>query len=411
MQFHQTELDNGLNVIAEINPAVQSVAFGFYVRTGARDETAEVSGVSHFLEHMVFKGTEKYSADDVNRIFDEIGARYNASTSEEVTLFYAAILPEYLPQTFELLSSILYPTLQDDDFEMEKKVILEEIGMYDDQPGFTAYETAMQAHFAGHPLGRSILGSQESITALTAEQMREYHREHYQAGNITLAVAGNTDWERIVSLANQFCSQWPAGKLNRPTDEANPKFCVHTLTKEGSVQEHVIQLAKAPPADDDLRYAAEILAVIVGDDSGSRMYWELVDPGYAEAAELGYNEYEGSGTYLTYLSCAPDDVTDLLSRINKIYAEVNQKGVTEAELEQAKNKVASRVVLRSERPMGRLASLGSNWVYRQEYCSVQHDLNTLQALSTKNIQELLEQYPLAQTSTAAVGPLDKLVIN
>ena len=411
MQFHQTKLANGLNVIAELNPAVQSVAFGFYVRTGARDESLEVSGVSHFLEHMVFKGTEKYSADDVNRIFDEIGARYNASTSEEVTLFYTAILPEYLPQTFELLASILYPTLRDDDFDMEKKVILEEIGMYDDQPGFTAYEAVMQAHFVGHPLGRSILGTNESITALTADQMRQYHRDHYLAGNITLAVAGNTNWQQVVSLTEQYCNHWPSGELNRPVDEAEPVNCVKTLTKTGSIQEHIIQLAKAPPADNDLRYAAEILSVIVGDDSGSRMYWELVDPGHAEAAELGYNEYDGSGTYLTYLSCAPDDVPALLNRINTIYDQVNQEGVSEEELQQAKNKVASRVVLRSERPMGRLSSLGGNWVYRQEYCSVEHDLQTLKALTTNDIRTLLEKYPLAQTSTAAVGPLESLDID
>ena len=181
MNFHETALDNGLNVVAELNPHVHSVAVGFFVRAGSRDETAEVSGVSHFLEHMAFKGNERYTADDVNRIFDEIGAKYNAQTSEEVTLFYAAILPEYFPQTFELLTAILSPSLRQEDFDMEKKVILEEIGMYEDQPSFTAYEKSMQLHFKGHPLGQSILGTAESIQALTAEQMRQYHRDNYKA--------------------------------------------------------------------------------------------------------------------------------------------------------------------------------------------------------------------------------------
>ena len=122
MKFHQTTLDNGLNIVAELNPSAQSLAVGFFVRTGSRDETSEVSGVSHFLEHMAFKGNETYSADDVNRIFDEVGAKHNASTSEEITLFYAAILPEYLPRTFEILSGLLYPSLRQDDFDMEKKV-------------------------------------------------------------------------------------------------------------------------------------------------------------------------------------------------------------------------------------------------------------------------------------------------
>ena len=138
MEFHETTLENGLTVIAELNPAAQSVATGVFVRTGSRDETEDVSGVSHFLEHMAFKGNDVYTADDVNRIFDELGANYNASTSEEVTQFYAAILPEYLPNAVEMLSTLLYPSLRQDDFEMEKNVILEEIGMYGDQPTLTA---------------------------------------------------------------------------------------------------------------------------------------------------------------------------------------------------------------------------------------------------------------------------------
>ncbi|MCA8989051.1 MAG: insulinase family protein, partial [Planctomycetaceae bacterium] len=170
VKFEHLQLPNGLNIVAEINPNVHSVAFGFFVRVGSRDETAEVSGVSHFLEHMVFKGTETLSPLDVNRIFDEVGAKYNASTSEEITLFYAAVLPEYFATTFSLIASILYPTLRSDDFDMEKKVILEEIGMYDDMPAFSAYEKLMQLHFQGHPLSQSILGSVSSITDLTAEQ-------------------------------------------------------------------------------------------------------------------------------------------------------------------------------------------------------------------------------------------------
>ncbi len=190
MQFHHTELDNGLTVIAELNPDAQSVAAGYFVKTGSRDETPEVSGVSHFLEHMAFKGDERYTAEDVNRIFDELGARYNASTSEEITTYYAAVLPEYLPKTLEMLSGLIRPSLRVEDFDLEKNVILEEIGMYDDQPSFLAYDKAMSAHFAGHPLGNSILGSVDSISGLSSEQMRSYHAERYRAGNLIFADRG-----------------------------------------------------------------------------------------------------------------------------------------------------------------------------------------------------------------------------
>ena len=238
--------------------------------------------------------------------------------------------------------------------------------------------------------------------------MQQYHGEHYRGGNIVLAVAGNTEWDEVLSLVETYCGDWPQGRSDRPTDEAAPTGGTEIITKESSQHQHVMQMASAPPADNELRFAAELLSVIVGDDAGSRMYWEIVDPGHAESAELGFNEYDGSGTYMTYLGCDPDATAENLERIRKIYEAVNQEGITDIELQQAKNKVASRVVLRSERPMGRLSSLGGNWVYRQTYRSVQNDLDMLQSLTTADIRKLLDTYPLAQSTTVTIGPLTSL---
>ncbi len=368
----------------------------------------DVNGVSHFLEHMAFKGNEKHSADDVNRIFDEARRVYNASTSEEVTLFYAAVLPEYLTDAFEVLSGLMRLLLRDADFEVERKVILEEIGMYEDQPSFIAYENAMKTHFDGHPLGQSILGSSDSISHLKRDQMANYHREHYRAGNITIAVAGNTDWNDVLRLANQWCGKWEAGSTPRKADEARAKGGTTLTTKEAFTQQHVMQMSPAPSATSSLRMAAELMSVVVGDDSGSRLYWDLVDTGLAESADLSYNEYDGTGAYLTYVCSTPESAGDNLQRVRDIYADVNAKGVTEEELEQARNKAASRIVLRSERPMGRLSSLGSNWVYRNEYRSVQDDLTAYRAITTDDVKAVLKKYPLGQLSTATVGPLKSL---
>ena len=406
MAFHQTTLDNGLEVVAETNPDVHSVAFGFYVKAGARDESPEVSGVSHFLEHMAFKGTERFSAEDVNRIFDELGADNNAATGEESTVYYAATLPEYLPQTFEIQSSILFPTLRQDDFDVEKKVILEEIGMYADQPSSVAYDNAMQAHFRGHPLGKSILGTTETVGRLSSDQMRKYHREHYLAGNIVLAVAGHTDWDSIVELANRHCAHWPQGKSNRQVVAPSPQPSKKFIAKSDCQQEQIIQLAPAPSGSDPLRFAAELMAVIVGDDCNSRLYWELLDPGLVESAELGYYEYEETGAYLTFLNGPPEETKANIERIARIYDEVNQHGITADELEQAKNKVCSRLVLRGERPMGRLGGLGHNWLFRREYRSIADDVNIVQNLRLADIRELLDRYPLSQMTTIGVGPLE-----
>src|SRR5215813_802776 len=203
MSFHSHQLPNGLTIIGETSPSARSVALGFFVRTGSRDETPEVSGVTHFLEHMVFKGTPHRSALDVNRDFDRIGADYNAFTSEENTVFHAAVLPEYVPQAVDILADILRPSLRQDDFDMEKNVIIEEIGMYDDQPMWAAYDVAKKVYFADHPLGNSILGTPESIRALTRDQMHAYFERRYVAPNITVVAAGNFDWPGLVALVQK----------------------------------------------------------------------------------------------------------------------------------------------------------------------------------------------------------------
>lgn len=409
MKFHQATLDNGLQVIAELSPSVHSVGLGYFVRTGSRDETPDVSGVSHFLEHMAFKGNDRYSADDVNRIFDELGAKYNASTSEEITLYHAAVLPEYVPAAHDLLSVLIRPSLRQEDFDTEKKVILEEIGMYDDMPGFIAYDKAMGTYFENHPLGQSILGTTASITALTSEQMRAYHQANYRAGNITLAVAGNYDWDRLLELVRQQCSAWPAGSTLRPLPLPHPQQVTRGILRPSSRQQHCMMMSPAPDGQDSLRFAAEVLAVIVGDDTGSRLYWELVDPGLVDSAELNYNEYDGCGAWFTYLNGEPEATEENLSRIQAILAAVNRDGITSEELERARNKVCSRIVLRGERPMGRLGSLGNNWLYRREYSTLQDDLAAIKSVSPDQIRELLARFPLETLTTITIGPRERLL--
>src|SRR5512147_1339069 len=164
LTFHQTTLPNGLDIVVEANPDSHSLAAGLFVKTGSRDEDAAINGVSHFLEHMMFKGSSKYTWEDVNRIFDEMGARYNAFTSQEMTAYYANVLPEFTERTIEHLAHLLRPAIRNEDFTTEKNVILEEIAMYLDDPGHRLYEKLMDVHFGEHPLSMSVLGSADSIT-------------------------------------------------------------------------------------------------------------------------------------------------------------------------------------------------------------------------------------------------------
>jgi predicted Zn-dependent peptidase len=411
MPFHHHALANGLEIIGETNPAVHSVALGFFVRTGSRDETPEVSGVTHFLEHMIFKGTPRRTALEVNADFDRIGADYNAYTSEENTVFHAAVLPEYLPQAVDILSDILRPSLREDDFTTEKDVIINEIGMYDDRPGYAAYDQAKQLYFADHPLGNSILGTRESIRALHRDQMYDYFRRRYVANNILVAAAGNFDWGALVRLIEEHCGGWQRGiarRLGVRDTHGAAAFAVRTRPPEKTAQEYVYLLSPGPAAKSPLRYAADLLAAVLGDDTGSRLYWALVDPGLADSAGVSYHEYEGTGAYYVSYSCEPDKAQRDLQIVNGVLRQVQQEGVTEEELRSARNKTLARVVRGGERPMGRLQAIGMSWTYQGKYRTVDDDLRAFEAVTVKKVREVLDRYPFDHVTTLALGPLEKL---
>jgi predicted Zn-dependent peptidase len=407
--FHEHRSVNGLQIIGESNPSARSVALGFFVRTGSRDETGDVAGVTHFLEHMVFKGTPRRSALDVNRDFDRIGAHYNAFTSEENTVFYAAILPEYLPQAVDILADILRPSLRDEDFGVEKNVIIEEIGMYEDQPMWSAYDQAKRGYFADHPLGNTILGTADSIRSLRREQMQAYFERRYVAPNITAVAAGNFDWSRLVTLIEERCGAWNSGPVGRlDVREAAGPATFRVVTKPKVVQEHVFLISAGPPADSPWRYAADTIAMAIGDDSGSRLYWALVDPGLAESADMSFHDYEGTGSFYTSFSCEPEHAEENLQIVRKVLADVQRNGITPTELQQAKSKIGSRVVRGSERPMGRMQALGMAWTYLKQYRTVDDDLKAFDAVTLDKIREVLERYPLDRVTTLALGPLEKI---
>jgi predicted Zn-dependent peptidase len=409
MPFHHTRLSNGLTIIGETSPTARSVAVGFFVRTGARDETPEESGVSHFLEHMMFKGTPRRTAEQVNLDFDRIGSSPNAYTSEENTVYYAAVLPEYLPQVVDILADILRPSLRQDDFDTEKKVILEEIRMYEDQPSSVAWENARHLYYQSHPLGNSVLGTHQSIGNLSRDQMRAYFDRRYAANNITLSVAGHYDWNQLVELATEKCSHWksaPVDRTNR-TEWSRPAS-LHVLCRGTIQQEYVLCLTAGPPAESRLRYAADTLALAVGDDSGSRLYWGLVDPGRADSADCSYYENDGSGcVYLSY-TCEPEATEENLSIVRQILADVQRDGITEDELKLAKSKIASRVVRSSERPMGRMQAIATAWNYTGEYRDVDTELANYEAVTLDDIRTYLDRYPINRSTVVAFGPTKRL---
>jgi len=411
VEFLRQTLPNGLEVIAETNPKAYSTAVGYFVKTGSRDESAEVSGVSHFLEHMMFKGTSTRSAEDVNRELDEIGSHSNAYTSEEQTVYHAVILPEYLDRTIELLTDMMRPALREEDFTTEKQVILEEIAKYDDQPPFGAFEKCMALHFGGHSLGRSILGTRETVGGMAVGQMRGFFERQYSPQNIALVATGNVDFERLVELASRYAGPWPQKPAYRdPTRTTHVESQVRSEVRPHplATQQYVILVSDAPAADDPRRYAGRLMATIVGDDSGSRLFWELVDTGRAECAAMGPHEFQGTGVLLTYLCCQPQDADENLQTIHDVLERTQREGITEAELEQAKNKICSHIVLSSERAANRLFSVGAAWLTRGEYRTVREVVDSYRNVTRDEIMETLQDFPLTRYSASAVGPLTEL---
>jgi predicted Zn-dependent peptidase len=334
-----------------------------------------------------------------------MGAHYNAYTNEENTVFYAAVLPEYQDRAVDLLADILRPALREDDFHTEKKVILEEIQMYEDQPPFGADDKCRALYYGAHPLGQSVLGTAESIAGLTAAGMHDYFRRRYSPGNIVLAAAGCIDFDALVATAERCCGDWQPEAADRRIEPVAGCDGFRVLCKEKASQQYVLQLTAGPAAEDADRYAAKLLTMVLGDDSGSRLYWELVDPGLAETAVMSHGEHQGAGLLMTYMSCEPQQVADNLRRIHKLFRQVEGDGITAAELEPAKSKIRSRIVLSSERPRGRMFNLGNDWVYRREYRPVEADMEAIAAVSVDELVAVLAKYPLSRPTMVTIGPL------
>jgi len=407
--FLHERLPNGLDVVAETSDSAVSTSIGCFVATGARDERTGIEGVSHFLEHMVFKGPPGLSAEEINCSFDRLGAAANAFTSEEDTVYYASVLPRHQPAVVELLARMMRPELRDDDFATEKQVILEEIRMYDDQPPFGADDRCRAAFFGGHPLAGSVLGSVASIEGLSAEAMRDYHRRRYAPGRIVLAASGAVDFPGLVESARRACGDWepvaePPRDLRGPVRVA-AEPCSSRIERPAATLAYGVRMTAGPDEEDPDRWAAAVAAAVLGDGSGSRLYWSLVDPGLAEQATLGHHDFLDAGLFITQLSCEPADADELWERILAIYREAAGAGVSPEEFGRARNKLASRVVLAGERPRRRLFDVGLEWSHARRYRPVADTLARVEAVTLADVERVLATWPLdAPSATVLAGP-------
>jgi predicted Zn-dependent peptidase len=402
-QARLTELGSGVRVVTEEVPSVRSVALGLWVRTGSRNETSAQAGVSHFLEHLLFKGTERYSAIEISELFDGLGASVNAATGKETTHLHARFLDEHTEEVFDLLAEMLLaPTYPEVDSERE--VVLEEIAMYEDEPQDRVHDVLADAVFGAHPLGRRVLGEAEVIASIPVPDIDAYHRQRYTGASIVVGAAGHLEHERIVALTERLVSP-PAGSNGAGPAVASPAESRFRFYPKDTEQYHICFGAPGIVRDDERRYGLAVLDSIFGGSTSSRLFREVREKRGLAYSVGSYNEqYTDSGLVATYVGTREDNVEEACAVIGAELARLRSEPVSAEELARAKENVKGRLVLSSESTAARMSRISRATLFGLPIESLDAMLAKVDAVSVEEIAELAaELYGAERLSAACIG--------
>jgi predicted Zn-dependent peptidase len=392
-----------VRVVTEAMPSVRSIALGMWIRAGSRDEGVEQAGISHFLEHLLFKGTERFSSREIDEAFDAMGAEVNAGTGKETTSVYSRFLDGHLERAFDVLQDmVLRPAYPDVDSERE--VVIEEIAMYEDEPSDKVHDVLATAVFGEHPLGRPIIGRADVISSVPVPQIAEWHDGRYVPANMVIAAAGNLDHDAIVALVD---GAFPGTNASAPLAAASPDGAVPLVRfhcKE-TEQYHVCLGGHGMPRGDDRRFALRVLDTILGGSTSSRLFQEVREKhGLAYSVYSYANHYQDSGQVGLYVGTRPDRVRDAMEVIGTELRRLQQDGVTAAELELARENVKGRTVLSMESTLTRMNRLGSSVLMGVPLLTVDEVLAAFDAVTLDDLGELArELWVPEQLSAAGVG--------
>jgi predicted Zn-dependent peptidase len=407
-QAQVSELDSGIRVVTEVVPSVRSVALGLWVRTGSRDETPAQAGVSHFLEHLLFKGTKRYSAIEISEIFDGMGAAVNAATSKESTHLHARFLDTHTEQAFDLLAEMLLgPTFP--EIDSEREVVLEEIAMYEDEPSDKVHDVLDEAVFGGHPLGRRVLGRADVISSIPVPDIGAYHRSRYTGANIVVAAAGNVEHERIVELAEKHVepaeSGGPSEALEPPTvDSARFGF-----QEKETEQYHVCLGGAGINREDERRYALAILDAVFGGSTSSRLFREVREKrGLAYAVGSYTQQFVDGGLIGLYVGTREDNIEQACEVIGAELGQLHAEGITDEELNRSKEHVKGRMVLSSESTAARMSRIGKAVQFGIPLLTLDEMLARVDAVTAEDVAELADSlYAPDSLSAAAIAPSEE----
>lgn len=403
-RFVQHRLPNGLRVVIEVMAHVPSVACGFLVRAGARDDPPGMAGVSHFLEHMSFKGTSRRTWEQVNIEFDEMGAQYNAFTSKDRTFYYGWVRSEDFERQLELLADIMRPTLPPGEFDLEKNVVLEEIAMSNDDLASNAYDFLYECICPGSSLAWPVLGYERTIQALTRDQMAAYHHRCYAAGNLVLVVAGDVEPDTVIAAAERVCGAWESEEVvdaRRPPTVAGG-VAVRQLDRFH--QQAVLLAFPAPSAADPLDETSEAVAAILGGNN-SRFYWNIVQKGLSTRAGAFREEYGDFGVMLLYALCEPGNCERVLDAMRREARTLADHGPEPKELQRVKNLRRTSLATESEAPFYRLGQIADDIDYLGRPRPAKERLAAVDEITAERVDRYLAEFPITtEGCLVSVGP-------
>ncbi len=397
-----SELGSGVRVVTEEVPSVRSVALGLWVRTGSRNETQAQAGVSHFLEHLLFKGTKRYSAIEISELFDGLGASVNAATGKETTHLHARFLDEHTEEVFDLLAEMLLaPTYP--EIDSEREVVLEEIAMYEDEPQDRVHDILAGAVFGDHPLGRRVLGEAEVISSVPVPDIEAYRGARYTGANVVVGAAGHLDHERIVTLAERLVSP-PAGGNGAAPVEVPAEARLRFYPKD-TEQYHICFGAPGIVRDDERRYALAVLDSIFGGSTSSRLFREVREKRGLAYSVGSYNEqYTDSGMVATYVGTREDNVEEACAVIGAELERLRSEPVSAEELARAKENVKGRLVLSSESTAARMSRISRATLFGLPIESLDAMLAKVDAVAVDELSALAaELYGAERLSAACIG--------
>lgn len=413
MPIRRTEFSSGLRVVTERMPGVRSVSLGFWVLAGSRDERPAISGSSHFLEHLLFKGTTTRSARDIAEQFDAVGGDVNAFTAKEYTCYYARVLDRDLEMAVDHLADMLQHSLiRKADLDGERQVILEEINMHEDSPEDVVHDLFTETLWPEHPLGRPILGTTETIRAATPASVKRFYRSHYVPGNFVVAAAGSLDHDDLVTMLHR---RMETGREVRPQDPSGwnlraagrmPAPSGRNLTKRRKTEQANICLGtNGLTRTDPDRFAFLIVNTALGGGMSSRLFQEVREKrGLAYSVYSYHAQYTEAGLFTCYAGCTPRSAEQVIGLLRRELADIGNGGLTEDEFERAKGHVKGSMVLSLEDPGGRMSRLGKSEIAHGEILSVSESLKRIERVSLDDARRVAERVLSQPMTLTVLGP-------